>query len=77
MQLTETQIKDLTISEFKDLIRETVLEILSTHFDDPDESLELRSEAQQQLLAFRQRRATGERGISAEEVAKQFGMTWQ
>jgi hypothetical protein len=77
MPSTETQIKDLTIAEFKALIRETVLEVLSTHLDDPDEGLELRPEVQQQLLASRQRRAAGERGISAETVAQKFGMTWQ
>jgi hypothetical protein len=77
MPSTETQIKDLTIAEFKALIRETVLEVLSTHLDDPDEGLELRPEVQQQLLASRQRRAAGERGIPAETVAQQFGMTWQ
>lgn len=73
----ETRIKDLTVAEFKDLIRATVLEVLSTHLDDPDAGLELRPEVQQQLLASRQRRVNGERGIPAAEVAKQFGITWQ
>ncbi len=74
---TETQIKDLTIAEFKDLIRAMVLEVLSTHLEDPDDGLELRSEVQQQLLASRQRRAAGERGIPAADFAKRFGSTWQ
>jgi hypothetical protein len=77
MLSTDTQIKDLTIAEFKDLIRATVLEVLSTHLNDPDAELELRPEVQQQLLASRQRRAAGARGVPAAEVAQQFGLTWQ
>jgi hypothetical protein len=70
-------LQNFTIAEFKELIRATVLEVLSTHLDDPDAGLELRPEVQQQLLASRQRRAAGERGIPAETVVQQFGMTWQ
>jgi hypothetical protein len=77
MLSTDTPVKDLIIAEFKDLIRATVLEVLSTHLTDPDAELELRPEVQQQLLASRQRRAAGVRGIPAAEVAQQFGMPRQ
>ncbi|MBW4693227.1 MAG: hypothetical protein KME27_15850 [Lyngbya sp. HA4199-MV5] len=71
------QVKDLTTEELKALIREAVMETLEDLLDDPDEGREIRPEIKQQLLESRQRRAGGERGIPAEEVAKRFGLTWE
>jgi hypothetical protein len=71
------QIKDLTTTELKALIRETVLEVLEDYLPDPDAGLEIRPEVKQQLFASRQRRANGDHGISAEEAAQRFGTTWQ
>ena len=71
------QIKDLTTTELKALIRETVLEVLEDYLPDPDAELDIRPEVKQQLLASRQRRAKGDRGIPAEDVAQRFGTTWQ
>jgi len=71
------QVKDLTTEELKILIRETVMAVLEEVLDDPDEVLTLRSEVEQQLLASRQRRASGQRGISAADVAQRYGTTWQ
>ncbi|MBW4541648.1 MAG: hypothetical protein KME43_21250 [Myxacorys chilensis ATA2-1-KO14] len=70
------QVKDLTTEELKALIRETVLEAIEAFLDDPNEGKEMRPEVKQQLLESRKRRANGERGIPAEEVAKRFGLTW-
>jgi hypothetical protein len=71
------QVKDLTTEELKALIRETVLETLEEVLEDTDIGKPLHPELKQQLLESRQRRASGQRGIPAEEVAKQFGLTWQ
>lgn len=71
------QVKDLTTEELKALIRETVMAVLEEVLDDPDEGLVLRPEVEQQLLASRQRRASGQRGVSATDVAQRYGMTWQ
>jgi hypothetical protein len=71
------QVKDLTTEELKALIRETVLETLEEALEDPDTGKTLRPQLKQQLLESRQRRATGQRGIPAAEVAQQFGLTWQ
>lgn len=81
------QVKDLTTDELKQLIRETVLEVLQDYcqveaepdaeLPDPDAGHPVRETVKQQLLASRQRRSSGERGISAAEVAQRFGMTWQ
>jgi hypothetical protein len=69
------QVKDLTTEELKALIRETVMAVLEEVLDEPDEGLTLRSEVEQQLLASRQRRASGQRGISAADVAQRLGTT--
>lgn len=71
------QVKDLTIEELKALIQETVMAVLEEVLDDPDSDLALRPEIEQQLLASRQRRASGQRGISAADVAQRYGTTWQ
>jgi hypothetical protein len=70
------QVKDLTVEEFKLLIQETVAETLHTLLTDPDEGKELKPEVKQQLLNSLERTQSGERGISAEEVARKLGLTW-
>jgi hypothetical protein len=69
------QIKDLTIEEFKLLIRETVAETIQSVFMAPDEDQKLKLEVKQELLNSLQRTQAGERGIPAAEVAKQFGLS--
>jgi hypothetical protein len=69
------QVKDLTTEEFKNLIRETVLEVLADSLNDPDLELKLRPEIEQQLMASRDRRSAGQRGMSAADVAVRYGMT--
>jgi hypothetical protein len=68
------QIKDLTIEDLKTLIRETVQEVLDDYLDDPDAGLSLRPAIEAQLAAAQARRASGQRGVPAAEVAKQFGL---
>jgi hypothetical protein len=66
------QVKDLTTEEFKLLIRETVLEVLGEAFEDPDAGLQIRPEIEQQILAMQKRRESGQRGITAAEVAARY-----
>lgn len=70
------QVKDLTVEELKLLIQETVAETLHTLFIDPDEGKELKPEVKQQLLNSLERTQSGERGVSAEEVARKLELTW-
>ena len=67
------QVKDLTIEELKLLIQETVAETIQSLLFDPDEGREVKPEVKQQLLESLRRTEKGERGISAEEVAKKLG----
>ena len=61
------QVKDLTIDELRDLIRETVTEALEELLPDPDAGRTVKEEVKQELLAIRRRRETKVRGISDVE----------
>lgn len=68
------QVKDLTTSEFKTLIKEAFVEALQEFLDDPDAGREVREDVKQRLIESRNQRKAGVRGIPAEEVAKRFGL---
>ena len=70
------QVKDMTIEELKLLIQETVAETIQSLMVDPDEGKQIKPEVKQQLLDSLQGTQSGERGISAKEVAKNLGLTW-
>ncbi len=67
--LTEPQkISDLTVGQFKNLIRETFLELI-----DPDYGLELKPEVEESLRKSMKQRERGE-GIPLEEVKRKLGL---
>jgi hypothetical protein len=70
------QVKDLTVEELKLLIQETVADTLQTLLTDPDEGNVLKPEVKQELLGSLTRTRSGERGVSAEEVAQKLGLSW-
>jgi len=70
------QVNDMTIEELKLLIQETVAETIQSLLVDPDEGKQIKLEVKQQLLDSLQRTQSGERGIPAEEVAKNLGLSW-
>jgi hypothetical protein len=70
------QVKDLTVEDLKLLIQETVTETIESLLNDPDEGKPINPEVKQQLLCSLQQSQSGERGISAEEVAKNLGLNW-
>jgi hypothetical protein len=69
-------VADLTVDQFKALMREVVIQTLSEVLGDPDEGLELRDDIkvkmQQSLAAVKE----GAKIIPAEEVAARLGLTW-
>lgn len=69
------QVKDLTVEELKHLIQETVTETIQSLLFDTDEG-EIKPEVKQQLLDSLKRTENGERGISAEELAKKLRLNW-
>ena len=48
--MTPSKVADLTIDEFRGLIRAVVIQTLSEMLDDPDEGLELRDNFSEELL---------------------------
>jgi hypothetical protein len=69
-------VADLTIDEFKSLVREVVAETMVELLHDPDEGLELREEIRvrlhQSLAAVQSNGETR----SAQEVAAKLGLEW-
>jgi hypothetical protein len=74
--MSPARVADLTVNEFKDLIREVVTETLAEILRDPDEGLEVREDikiALQRSLADVQ---AGGETLSAEAVAAKLGLDW-
>ena len=67
-------VRDLTIDQFKALVHEALEEALMDLLGDPDEGLQLREEVTDKVLASLARTQRGEKGIPAEEVARQLGL---
>jgi hypothetical protein len=76
LPVNNMQVKELTVEELKILIQETVAETIQSILLDPDQDKEVKPEVKQQLLDSLRRTKKGERGISAEEVAKKLGLNW-
>ena len=70
------KVENLSREELKALIREAVEEVLVELFGNPDEGLELRPEVRERLRRSLERVRQGESGISADEAAKQAGLSW-
>ena len=67
-------VRDLTIDQFKALVHEALEEALVDLLGDPDEGLQLREEVKDKVLASLARTQRGEKGIPAEEVARELGL---
>jgi len=63
------QIKDMNSEQLKALIENTIDETLESYLGDPDEGKTLKEEVQQRLLAIKQRREVGKKGIP-EEISR-------
>ena len=74
--MTPSKVADLTIDEFRDLIRAVVIQTLSEMLGDPDEGLELRDDFAEELLGSLTAVETSSKTTSAQEVAEKLGLTW-
>jgi len=74
--MAQSTIADLTIDEFKKLIREVVIQTLSEMFGDPDEGLELRDDFKIELQRSLTAVEAGGKTIPAQEVAAKLGLSW-
>lgn len=70
-----TTIGDLTVDQFKALMREVVIQTFTEMLGDPDEGLELREDIKVKILQSLSAVKEGEKIIPAEEVASKLGLT--
>lgn len=69
------QIKDLTVDEFKDLIRETIEDALQDLLVDPDAGRSVKASIEQQLLEMRERRQFGKtQTLSSDQAMRELGL---
>ena len=72
--MDNTKVADLTVEEFRSVIRETVAQTLAELLSDPDEGLVLREELSSELLAtLKEPKAQYK---TAQTVADKLGLDW-
>jgi len=70
------QIKDLTVDEFKNLIRETIEDALQDLLMDPDAGRPVKASIEQQLLEIREQRQLGKtQTLSSGEAMRELGLS--
>ena len=68
------KVKDLSVEEFKALVRQAAEEKLEELLGDPDSGLELRDEVKEKLEQSLIAVQDGQKGIPVDEVANQAGL---
>lgn len=74
--MANMKVTDLTVQEFKELIREVVIQTLSEMFGDPDEGVEVRDDFADELRRSLTTVEAGGKTIPVQEVATRLGLTW-
>lgn len=74
--MAHSTVADLTIDEFKKLVREVVIQTLTEIFGDPDEGLELRDDFKIELQRSLAAVEAGGKTVPAHDVAAKLGLTW-
>ncbi len=71
------KVKELSVEQLKELIKETVEEKLQEILGDPDQGLELKEDVKKRLEESLSAMRAGEEGIPIEQVAKEIGLEWE
>jgi hypothetical protein len=74
--MAHSTVADLSIDEFKKLVREVVMQTLSEMLGDPDEGLELRDDFKVELQRSLAAAEAGGKTVPAHDVAGKLGLTW-
>ena len=74
--MAHSTVADLTIEEFKQLVREVVVQTLSEILGDSDEGLELRDDFKVELQHSLAAVEAGVKTVPAEKIAARLGLTW-
>ncbi len=75
--MLDTKISDLTVDEFRSLMREIVRQTLAEMLNDPDEGLVLQDELETALRRSIKAVNEGETTYGAEDVAQRLGLEWK
>ncbi len=74
--MAQARVADLTIDEFKSVIRDVVLETIHDILSDPDEGLELCEDMEAYLTQSLAAMRAGEKTSSIQDVAMRLGLDW-
>jgi hypothetical protein len=75
--MSYTTVADLSVDEFKSLIREVVEQTINDMIADPDEGLDLRDDVKHLLQTSISSYQSGKLGtLSAEQVAENLDLEW-
>jgi len=74
--MIDSRVADLTVDEFKGLMREIVTETIQEMFNDPDEGLELREDMKAKLQHSLAAIQAGSETTPAQKAAEKLGLTW-
>ena len=74
--MADMKVADLTVQEFKELVREVVIQTLLEMFGDPDEGPELREDFAAELQRSLTTVEAGGETIPVQDVATRLGLTW-
>jgi hypothetical protein len=74
--MADPRVADLTVDEFKGLMREIVAQTILEMLSDPDDGLELREDMKERLQHSLADVHAGDKMAPAQEVAEKLGLTW-
>ena len=74
--MIEQRVADLTVSEFREMVRAIVLQTMLELLGDPDAGLELREEFAESLRHSIAAVQAGGETIPVEAVAERLGLEW-
>lgn len=74
--MIEQRVADLTVNEFREIVRAIVLQTILELLGDPDAGLEVREEFAETLRQSIAAVQAGGKTIPAEEVAAKLGLEW-
>lgn len=74
--MADSKVADLTVQEFKELVREVVIQTFLEMSGDPDEGLELRDDFVTELRRSLTTVESGGKTTPVQEVVARLGLSW-
>ncbi len=74
--MIQAKVADLSVNEFRSLMRDVVIQTLTELFGDPDMGLELSDDITERLQQSFNHVQSGQKTMSAQDVAQRLGLEW-